>query len=60
MAKAKKVARGAKTGKLVSGYSVLGRTSDGVRILEPKGKPKSFTVGKLRKAIAATCAEKAR
>ena len=43
----------------VGGYKVLGRTRDGVRILEPKGKPTSFTVAKLRKAIRSVRASNA-
>ena len=53
MTKTRKIGRDAKTGKFVGGYEVLGKTRDGVRILKPKGKPKSFTVIQLKKAIAA-------
>lgn len=52
MTKQRKIARDAKTGRYVGGYQVLGKTRDGVRILKPKGKPKSFSVVKLKKAIA--------
>jgi hypothetical protein len=48
-----KVVRHSATGKFVGGYKVLGKTSDGVQILKPKGRPKSFTVNKLRKVISA-------
>ena len=43
----------------VGGYKVLGRTKDGVRILAPKGKPQSFTVPELKKAIRSVRAGKA-
>lgn len=46
-----KLANASKNAGYVGGYKVLGETSDGVRILEPKGKPQSFTVAALRKAI---------
>jgi hypothetical protein len=52
MSKVKRVARNAKSGRFVGGYEVLGRTDDGVQILKPKGKPTSFTVRQLKKAIA--------
>jgi hypothetical protein len=48
-----------KTPRSVGGYRVLGRTRDGVLILEPKGKPQSFTVTELKKAIRAARAGKA-
>ena len=47
----KKPARKGAAPVSVGGYKVLGQTKDGVRILAPKGKPKSFTVAKLKKAI---------
>lgn len=59
MGNEKKIARNAKTGRLVGGYEVLGRTNDGVRILKPKGRPKSFTVRDLEKALASTRAKSA-
>jgi hypothetical protein len=57
MSKAKKVVRNAKSGRSVGGYEVLGYTDDGVQILKPKGKPKSFTIPQLKKAIAAARAK---
>lgn len=47
----KKTVPNGKAPATVGGYKVLGETRDGVRILAPKGKPKSFTVAKLKKAI---------
>jgi hypothetical protein len=41
-----------------TGYKVLGTTSDGVRIILPKGKPKAFTTARLRKAIRTVIAER--
>jgi hypothetical protein len=54
----KKPARNGDAPRSVGGYKVLGRTSDGVRILKPKGKPQSFTVMELKKAIRSVRAEK--
>ena len=48
-----------KTPRSVGGYRGLGRTRDGVLILEPKGKPQSFTVAELKKAIRVARAAKA-
>ncbi len=42
-----------KTPRTVGGYRVLGRSRDGVLILKPKGKPQSFTIAELKKAIRA-------
>lgn len=57
MMKQRNKTRNTKTGRTVGGYKVLGTTRDGVRILKPKGKPDSFSVVRLRKAIAAVDAE---
>ena len=46
-----KVARNAKGGRFVGGYKVLGTTTDGVKILKPKGHPTHFTEKELRDAI---------
>ena len=54
-----KPTRNGKTPASVGGYKVLGETRDGVRILAPKGKPDSFTVTKLKKAIRSVRASKA-
>ena len=51
-AKDHKVTRKTAANAVVGGYKVVGKTSDGVRILKPRGKPKSFTVSALRKAIS--------
>ncbi len=48
-----------KTPRSVGGYRVLGRSREGVLILKPKGKPQSFTVTELKKAIRAARAAKA-
>ena len=55
----KKPARTGNTPTTVGGYKVLGETRDGVRILAPKGKPQSFTVPELKKAIRSVRAGKA-
>jgi len=57
--KQKKPIRNGKTPATVAGYRVLGETRDGVRILAPKGKPQSFTVPELKKAIRSVRAGKA-
>ncbi len=49
---AAKIARDAKTGRIVGGYKVLGTTKDGVKILKPKGRATHFTEKELRDAIA--------
>ena len=38
-------------GKAASAYRSVGTTYDGVRILKPKTKPKSFTTGQIRATI---------
>ncbi len=58
MAKRKSTSAGKAT-EVVGGYKVLGRTRDGVPILKPKGKPQSFTVSKLKRAIRTARAGKA-
>ena len=55
----KKPSPGDKTPATVGGYRVLGQTRDGVRILAPKGKPTSFGVAQLKKAIRSVRAGKA-
>lgn len=50
MRKSAKSGRSIKHPATVAGYKVMGTTSDGIRVLQPKGKP-SFNVLKLRKAL---------
>jgi hypothetical protein len=58
MGKTNKAHGSAKSREFVGGYEVLGRTDDGVPILKPKGKPTSFSVARLKKAIRKTCVKK--
>lgn len=46
------MAQNLKIRKTRAPYRVLGRTSDGVEVLEPVGKPSHFTVGQIRLAVA--------
>jgi hypothetical protein len=46
---AKKAASAPKT---VRGYRVVGTTTDGIRILRAKAKPKHFTLSEIRRAIS--------
>lgn len=48
--------RNPKSRKFAGGSKVLGTTKDGVRILDPKGKPTHFTRKEVRDAVASVMA----